>query len=105
MAIMNARLTAALDDELTARSMLNELHTQVVTCTDPNMLSTLLGQYNLLAASRVANMSQAMTRAYVSRAGIPTRSSPTQESKRLASIVKIMRAAQDAANNVINNFR
>jgi hypothetical protein len=96
MPLQDLRLTTALADDGSARSMLNELHQTVLASPDANLLASALARYIAMALLRQSKMAKWRIGAY---RGID------QQTVLMQMISQVMKQSQDQAKAIINNLR
>ena len=101
MSLLDPRLAVALSDDGSARTLLADLHQQVLSCRDPRTLAELLGKYVVAAAARQTLPAQ-QTRLPMRRL---TTSQSQMDAQRYQTISNISRAAHDAATSSITNIK
>jgi hypothetical protein len=109
MLAADPRLKAALTDGTTSIPLLNELHQQILTTRDVNLLPVLLGKYLAIAASRgstpLRSADGLQFSAFSAFSALRLQEATQMETRKAQTISNAAKAAQDILNNSINNCR
>ena len=109
------RITSALTTDVSALTLLNQLHTEIMTTLDPNVVSTSLGQYTAIAAARVARRAVAPLRSAVSTqyeeyvqmqtTSLRLQMSMDRTSKLMSTLSNLLKKASEEANAITQNIK
>ena len=101
----DSRLKAALMDDNSARSLLFELHQQILNTRDSKLLSVLLGKYLATAAGRVASPVPLRSAVMTEFPRFQPQSGSQTETRKFTTISNVCKTAHDVAMNCITNVR
>jgi uncharacterized membrane protein len=104
MTVIDSRLATTLRDESGARSVLNDVHQQILNCRDTTTLAQLMGQYVAAAVMRQMVGSQpALGRTPVVRQTYVQKQQ--MEARIMSTLSNIMKTAEDTTKATISNIK